>query len=76
MGTKPKKKTVKRTGTRVAKLAAKYLDMDNEQLMMEMHKDCSSMFTIRKSRRRFFDNVRAICASALSQTEPGPKGRK
>lgn len=72
-----KKKTVKRTGTRVAKLAAQYLDMDDEQLYEEMFGGSSACYShVYRPFNEFCKKFRAICASALSQTEPGPKGRK
>ena len=68
---KMKPKPAKRTSARVAKMAGKWLDMTDDQLLDELgiwNPDTDSV-----GYPKFCRNLRAICASAVSQTEPVAK---
>lgn len=69
------KKPSKRTSARVAKIAAKYFDMSDDDIagdVLGMH--CELM--LNSDFLKFCKDIRAICGSLLSQTEPEAKGKK
>ncbi len=74
-----KPKPAKRTSARVAKMAGRYLDMTDEQLWCQInpHESLSVLgYEEKFSLKRFCKRFRAICASALSQTETEPAKKK
>lgn len=66
---KMKPKPAKRTSARVAKMAGKYLDMEDAEIVVAAG---ISRFDALKL-AKFCRDFRAICASAVSQTEPAKK---
>lgn len=67
-------KTTKKTSPALAKIAGKYVTLDDCEMALEM--GLTSLLAGGLDTARFFRNVRALAASVLSQSEPKKATRR